>query len=72
MSVLKEETGLELDYLALTSPDLGEPPETGEGRILVAARVGTTRLIDNMPITFDRITPDANQAGTASAAPTTT
>ena len=40
MAVLKDEPGLELDYLALTSPDLGEAPETGEGRILVAARVG--------------------------------
>lgn len=72
MAVLKEATGLELDYLALTSPDLGDPPETGEGRILVAARVGTTRLIDNLPITFDRITPDATKAGTAPAASTTT
>ena len=45
--------------------------ETGEGRILVAARVGTTRLIDNMPLTFDRIVPDAGLAGTASAASTT-
>lgn len=73
MSVLKDATarGLELDYLALTSPDLGEAPETGEGRILVAARVGTTRLIDNMPIVFDRIAPDARPAGTAFAASTT-
>ena len=76
MSVLKDEPGLELDYLALTSPDLGEAPETGEGRILVAARVGTTRLIDNLPITFDRATPDARRpdlttAGTATAASTT-
>ena len=39
--VLKAEPELELDYLALTSADLGEPPATGEGRILVAARVGT-------------------------------
>ena len=76
MSVLLQETGLELDYLALTSTDLGEAPETGEGRILVAARVGTTRLIDNLPITFDRATPDARRpdlttAGTATAASTT-
>ncbi|PVG82468.1 pantoate--beta-alanine ligase [Nocardioides gansuensis] len=61
MSVLKAEPGLELDYLALTSPDLGEAPETGEGRILVAARVGTTRLIDNMPITFEKV-PSAREA----------
>ena len=71
MSVLKAEAGLELDYLALTSTDLREPPEAGEGRILVAARVGTTRLIDNLPLTFDRIVPDAALAGTASAASTT-
>lgn len=72
MSVLKAEPGLELDYLALTSPDLGEPPETGEGRILVAARVGTTRLIDNMPITFDRTDPGQTtpEAGTAPAGST--
>ena len=71
MSVLKDEPGLELDYLALTSTDLGEAPETGEGRILVAARVGTTRLIDNMPIVFDRLTSDLMTAGTAPAASTT-
>ena len=71
MSVLKDEPGLELDYLALTSTDLGEAPEIGEGRILVAARVGSTRLIDNMPITFGRTTPDLMTAGTAPAASTT-
>ena len=71
MAILNVEPGLDLDYLALTSTDLGEAPEVGEGRILVAARVGSTRLIDNMPIVFDRITPDASQAGTATAAPTT-
>jgi pantoate--beta-alanine ligase len=71
MAVLKDEPGIELDYLALTSPDLGDAPEVGEGRILVAARVGTTRLIDNMPLYFDRITPDATTAGTALAASTT-
>lgn len=56
MNVLKGEPGIELDYLALTTTGLGELPdypEAGtEGRILVAARVGTTRLIDNMPLQF--------------------
>ena len=65
MSVLKGEPGLDLDYLALTGPDLGEPPETGEGRVLVAARVGSTRLIDNMPLTL-------STADTPTGGPTTT
>ena len=68
MAELKAEPGLELDYLALTSPDLGEAPEAGEGRILVAARLGATRLIDNAPLIFDRFVPPA---GTARAASTT-
>ena len=33
--------------------------------------IGGTRLIDNMPLTFDRIAPDAAPAGTAPAASTT-
>ena len=48
--------GIELDYLVVTDPELGElPPQVPagtEGRILVAGRIGSTRLIDNMPITF--------------------
>ncbi|GAA3517172.1 pantoate--beta-alanine ligase [Nocardioides daeguensis] len=56
MSVIKAEPGVELDYLALTTTGLGELPdypEPGtEGRVLVAARVGATRLIDNLPLQF--------------------
>jgi pantoate--beta-alanine ligase len=39
-----------VDYLALTDPDLGPAPASGPARLLVAARVGTTRLIDNVPL----------------------
>ena len=72
MGVLKSEPGVELDYLAITSTGLGElpdHPEPGtEGRILVAAKVGTTRLIDNLPLHFTGTTEDL----TAPAAGTTT
>jgi pantoate--beta-alanine ligase len=44
--------GLVADYLELTDPELGPPPVLGAARLLVAARVGTTRLIDNCAITL--------------------
>ncbi|TDB69828.1 pantoate--beta-alanine ligase [Micromonospora sp. KC721] len=40
----------ELDYLVLTDPDLEPGPVFGPARLLVAAWVGDTRLIDNMAI----------------------
>ena len=44
---------VDVDYLALTDPWLDAPPQQGEARLLVAARVGATRLIDNIGLTLD-------------------
>jgi pantoate--beta-alanine ligase len=46
-AVLADFEGVEVDYLTLRAPDLGPAPLAGEARLLVAARVGGTRLIDN-------------------------
>ncbi|MGW7414374.1 pantoate--beta-alanine ligase [Streptomyces sp. NPDC054863] len=54
--ILEEAPGLALDYLALVDPaDFTEVGEghRGEAVLAVAAKVGATRLIDNIPLTFD-------------------
>ena len=38
------------DYLVVTDPDLGEARPGEEARMLVAARVGTARLLDNVAV----------------------
>ncbi len=50
--ILADEPGVQVDYLALTDPLLGPAPVTGPARLLVAAKVGATRLIDNVPVTL--------------------
>jgi pantoate--beta-alanine ligase len=57
-AALRTSHGVDLDYLVITDPDLGQlpadvPPGT-EGRVLIAAKVGSTRLIDNLPLTIGR------------------
>ena len=51
---LRAHQGIDLDYLVITDADLGplpdDPPAGTEARILVAARLGSTRLIDNLPL----------------------
>jgi pantoate--beta-alanine ligase len=51
-AVIGAESGVSLDYLAATDPLLGPAPAVGDGRLLVAARVGGTRLIDNTAVRF--------------------
>ena len=50
MAVLDKESLIEVDYLELRGNDLGPAPSRGEARLLVAARVGSTRLIDNAQV----------------------
>jgi pantoate--beta-alanine ligase len=46
---------VKLDYLVLTDPDLGPAPARGSARLLVAAWVGTTRLIDNARVDLTEV-----------------
>jgi pantoate--beta-alanine ligase len=50
--VLETAHGIDVDYFELRDPELGPAPVTGEARLLVAGRVGATRLIDNAAVTL--------------------
>ncbi|RZU63300.1 pantoate--beta-alanine ligase [Zhihengliuella halotolerans] len=59
VAMIESATGVELDYFEVVDPGTLEPlafncaetPFSGEALVLVAARVGGVRLIDNMPLT---------------------
>ena len=53
LSAARAELGeLDVDYLELRAADLSAATGTGQERLLVAVRMGGTRLLDNGPITW--------------------
>jgi pantoate--beta-alanine ligase len=49
-AVLDEVPALKIDYLELRGPALEPAPAVGPARLLIAARLGSTRLLDNIAV----------------------
>jgi pantoate--beta-alanine ligase len=57
LAALRAEPGLAVDYVAVVDPETFLPVQAGRAVIVAAARVGTTRLIDNMIVRLNPRTP---------------
>lgn len=50
LGFLATSPGVKPDYVVVLGTDMSPAPQVGEGRVILAARVGSTRLLDNGPV----------------------